>query len=79
MLCHAQVFRGNVGPDGKVTFSDKPPVETNAKAQRPERIWRRPQNTQSRCNIGENCGPCQSARIAFYSRRSGFGEKIRHD
>ena len=75
VLCHAQVFR-IVGPDGKVTFSDKPPVETNAKvfagsgasgggvatASLPFELRQVAQKYPVTLYTGENCGPCQSAR-----------------
>ena len=88
VLCHAQVFR-IVGPDGKVTFSDKPPVETNAKvsagsgasgggvatASLPFELRQVAQKYPVTLYTGENCGPCQSARSMLISRGIPFAEK----
>ncbi len=88
VLCHAQVFR-IVGPDGKVTFSDKPPVETNAKVSAasgasgggvattslPFELRQVAQKYPVTLYTGENCGPCQSARSMLISRGIPFAEK----
>lgn len=88
MLCHAQVFR-IVGPDGKVTFSDKPPVQTNAKVSAasgasgsgvatvllPFELRQVTQKYPVTLYIGENCGPCQSARSMLVTRGIPFTEK----
>ena len=88
MLCYAQVFR-IVGPDGKVTFSDKPPVETNAKvfaasggsgggvatASLPFELRQVVQKYPVTLYTGENCGPCQSARSMLIARGIPFAEK----
>jgi glutaredoxin len=85
-----QVFR-IVGPDGKVTFSDKPPVETNAKvttgtgsnaagagsgsATLPFELRQVAQKYPVTLYTGDNCGPCQSARTLLLSRGIPFVEK----
>lgn len=88
ILCHAQVFR-IVGPDGKVTFSDKPPVETNAKVSAasgasgsgtatvllPFELRQVAQKYPVTLYVSENCGPCQSARSMLVSRGIPFAEK----
>ena len=85
-----QVFR-IVGPDGKVTFSDKPPVETNAKvttgtganaagggsgnAALPFELRQVAQKYPVTLYTGDNCSPCQSARTLLLSRGIPFAEK----
>ena len=85
-----QVFR-IVGPDGKVTFSDKPPVQTNAKvatgtganaagggsgnAALPFELRQVAQKYPVTLYTGDNCGPCQSARTLLLSRGIPFVEK----
>ena len=85
-----QVFR-IVGPDGKVTFSDKPPVETNAKvttgtganaagggsgnAALPFELRQVAQKYPVSLYTGDNCSPCQSARTLLLSRGIPFAEK----
>lgn len=85
-----QVFR-IVGPDGKVTFSDKPPVETNAKvstgtgsnaagsgsgnAALPFELRQVAQKYPVTLYTGDNCSPCQSARTLLLSRGIPFVEK----
>ncbi|CAA9440173.1 MAG: FIG00932012: hypothetical protein [uncultured Ramlibacter sp.] len=84
-----QVYR-IVGPDGKVTFSDKPPVEPNAKA-RPTQTAALPgggggsalpfelRQVSSRYPVtlytGPDCGPCGSGRAFLSSRGIPFAEK----
>jgi glutaredoxin len=83
-----QVYR-IVGPDGKVTFSDKPPAETNAKvttaagasgggvatASLPFELRQVAQKYPVTLYTGENCGPCQSARSMLTTRGIPFAEK----
>jgi glutaredoxin len=85
-----QVFR-IVGPDGKVTFSDKPPVATNAKvttgagsnaagggsgnAALPFELRQIAQKYPVTLYTGDNCSPCQSARTLLLSRGIPFVEK----
>lgn len=83
-----QVFR-IVGPDGKVTFSDKPPAETNAKvtaaagtsgggaatAALPFELRQVVQRYPVTLYTGDNCGPCQSARSMLITRGVPFAEK----
>ena len=83
-----QVYR-IVGPDGKVTFSDKPPAETNAKvtsaagasgsgvatASLPFELRQVVQKYPVTLYTGDNCGPCQSARSMLITRGVPFAEK----
>ena len=83
-----QVFR-IVGPDGKVTFSDKPPVEPNAKvtsaagpsgggaatSSLPFELRQVAQKYPVTLYTGENCSPCQSARSLLITRGVPFAEK----
>jgi glutaredoxin len=78
-----------VGPDGKVTYSDKPPVESSAKvtsaaaasgggsasAALPFELRQVAQKYPVTLYTGENCGPCQSARSLLTSRGVPFVEK----
>lgn len=85
---HAQQVYRIVGADGKVTFSDKPPADSNAK------VTSGPGGSGSRGSIqlpfelrqvaskypvtlytGENCSPCVSARSMLTSRGIPFTEK----
>ena len=83
-----QVFR-IVGPDGKVTFSDKPPAETSAKvtmgssasgagvasSSLPFELRQVAQKYPVTLYTGDNCGPCQSARSMLITRGVPFAEK----
>ena len=83
-----QVFR-IVGPDGKVTFSDKPPAENTAKvtaaasssgggvatSSLPFELRQVVQKYPVTLYTGDNCGPCQSARAMLVSRGVPFAEK----
>lgn len=78
-----------VGPDGKVTFSDKPPAESKAKvttaasasgssvanASLPFQLRQVAQKYPVTLYTGENCGPCQSARALLITRGVPFAEK----
>lgn len=78
-----------VGPDGKVTFSDKPPAETNAKVTAatgasgggvastslPFELRQVAQKYPVTLYTGDNCGPCQSARAMLITRGVPFAEK----
>jgi glutaredoxin len=78
-----------VGPDGKVTFSDKPPAEPNAKVTNaagasgggvagsslPFELRQVAQKYPVTLYTGENCGPCQSARSMLITRGVPFAEK----
>ena len=82
------VFR-IVGPDGKVTFSDKPPADTNAKvtsaagasgggvasSSLPFELRQVVQKYPVTLYTGENCSPCQSARSMLITRGVPFSEK----
>ena len=86
---HAQQVYRIVGPDGKVTFSDKPPVDTSAKvtagkgasaggavsASLPFELRQVAQKYPVTLYTGDNCGPCQSARTLLLSRGVPFVEK----
>ena len=83
-----QVYR-IVGPDGKVTFSDKPPVESTAKvtaaagasgggvatASLPFELRQVVQKYPVTLYTGENCGPCQTAKTMLINRGIPFAEK----
>jgi glutaredoxin len=85
---HAQVYR-IVGPDGKVTFSDKPPV-----AEGPSRVGAAGSNNGGNPTaglpyelrqvaskypvtlyVGDNCAPCGAGRSMLTSRGVPFAEK----
>ena len=88
-LANAQQVYRIVGPDGKVTFSDKPPAETNAKvtaaagssgggvatASFPFELRQVVQKYPVILYTGDNCGPCQSARSMLITRGVPFAEK----
>lgn len=84
-----QVFR-IVGPDGKVTFSDKPPpAAVNAKvtagsseggraaasAALPFELRKVASQYPVTLYSGDNCGPCGSARALLSNRGIPFSEK----
>lgn len=84
-----QVFR-IVGPDGKVTFSDKPPpASINAKvtatstegsrgvaaANLPFELRKVAGQYPVTLYTGDNCGPCSSARSMLTTRGVPFAEK----
>lgn len=78
-----------VGSDGKVTFSDKPPAEPNAKVTNaagasgsgvassslPFELRQVAQKYPVTLYTGENCGPCQSAKSMLITRGVPFSEK----
>ena len=78
-----------VGPDGKITFSDKPPAEPNAKVKNaagasgggvassslPFELRQVAQKYPVTLYTGENCGPCQSAKSMLITRGVPFSEK----
>jgi glutaredoxin len=88
-LSTAQPVYRIVGPDGKVTFSDKPPAETNAKvttasgaagggaasSSLPFELRQVAQKYPVTLYTGDNCGPCQSARSMLITRGIPFSEK----
>ena len=84
-----QVYR-IVGADGKVTFSDKPPADSNAKVtsgsggigagargsiQLPFELRQVASKYPVTLYTGENCSPCVSARSMLTSRGIPFIEK----
>ncbi|MFN5348764.1 MAG: glutaredoxin family protein [Polaromonas sp.] len=85
-----QVYR-IVGPDGKVTFSDRPPADTNANAKvtstagsarggmstasLPFELRQVVQRYPVTLYTGNNCSPCQSARSMLITRGVPFAEK----
>jgi len=83
-----QVYR-IIGPDGKVTFSDRPPAETKAKvtaaagspggsvstASLPFDLRQVVQRYPVTLYTGDNCSPCQSARSMLITRGVPFAEK----
>ena len=88
-LISAQPVYRIVGPDGKVTFSDKPPSEPKAKLATPAgtsgggiassslpfELRQVAQKYPVTLYTGENCGPCQSARSMLITRGVPFSEK----
>ena len=88
-LISAQPVYRTVGPDGKVTFSDKPPAEPKAKitsaagasgggivsSSLPFELRQVAQKYPVTLYTGENCGPCQSARSMLITRGVPFSEK----
>lgn len=84
----AQVYR-IVGPDGKVTFSDKPPVtegnarvgsvssnaSPNASAGLPYELRQVSGKYPVTLYVGDNCGPCGAGRSMLTSRGIPFVEK----
>lgn len=83
----AQVYR-IVGPDGKVTFSDKPPVTegasrvgaasgtgSNAAAGLPYELRQVASKYPVTLYVGDNCGPCGAGRSLLTSRGIPFAEK----
>ena len=85
---HAQVYR-IVGPDGKVTFSDKPPAADStsrvgaasgsanggASAGLPYELRQVATKYPVTLYVGENCGPCGAGRSMLTSRGIPFVEK----
>jgi glutaredoxin len=85
---HAQVYR-IVGADGKVTFSDKPPVAEgtsrvgaasstsggNASAGLPYELRQVAGKYPVTLYVGDNCGPCGAGRSMLTSRGIPFAEK----
>lgn len=85
---HAQVYR-IVGPDGKVTFSDKPPVAEgtsrvgaasstssgNASGSLPYELRQVAGKYPVTLYVGDNCGPCGAGRSMLTSRGIPFAEK----
>jgi glutaredoxin len=84
-----QVYR-IVGPDGKVTFSDKPPVEANVKlapvvplgggggsngAGLPFELRQVASKYPVTLYTGNNCGPCGAGRAYLSSRGVPFTER----
>ena len=88
-VSNAQPVYRIVGPDGKVTFSDKPPAEIKAKvtsaasasgggvasSSLPFELRQVAQKYPVTLYTGENCGPCQSARAMLITRGVPFAEK----
>lgn len=88
MTASAQVYR-IVGADGKVTFSDKPPADNNAKLTAPSSIAGSPASNASlpfelrqvvakypvTLYVGNDCSPCGAAKSMLTSRGVPFTEK----
>ncbi|MDP2449658.1 MAG: glutaredoxin family protein [Polaromonas sp.] len=89
-LAQAQPIYRIVGPDGKVTFSDKPPPATSnatvtaagadgargiATASLPFELRKVAGQYPVTLYSGENCGPCASARSLLITRGVPFTEK----
>ncbi len=87
---HAQQVYRIVGADGKITFSDKPPADSNAKvtsgsgggsggatgaSQLPFELRQIVSKYPVTLYTGENCSPCVSARSMLTSRGVPFTEK----
>jgi glutaredoxin len=88
-MSQAQVYR-IVGADGKVTFSDKPPAQTTAKASGtsmsaaavgggsaalPFELRQVASKYPVTLYVGDNCGPCGGGRSMLTSRGIPFVEK----
>ena len=85
---HAQVYR-IVGSDGKVTFSDKPPVTEGTprvgtansssagggSAALPYELRQVASKYPVTLYVGDNCGPCGAGRSMLTSRGIPFAEK----
>ena len=88
-ISYAQPVYRIVGPDGKVTFSDKPPAETKAKGASnigtpssgpvnpalPFELRQVSQKFPVTLYVADSCGPCQSAKTLLLSRGVPFTEK----
>ena len=88
-VANAQVYR-IVGPDGKVTFSDRPPADTRATpaqslavgrsggtgtANLPAEVRTAAQRFPVTLYTGADCGPCLTARSFLLSRGVPFTER----
>ena len=85
---HAQVYR-IVGSDGKITFSDKPPVTESTprvgtansgsagggSVALPYELRQVASKYPVTLYVGDNCGPCGSGRSMLTSRGIPFAEK----
>lgn len=85
----AQPIYRSVGSDGRVSFSDKPPVEANVKVTNaagasgnsmagslwPYQLRQVAQKYPVTLYTSENCTPCQSARAMLLTRGVPFSEK----
>ena len=89
VVANAQVYR-IVGPDGKVTFSDRPPVDARAvpaqtvpalrvigtgTASLPAEVRAAAQRFPVTLYTGADCNPCLSARSFLLSRGVPFTER----
>lgn len=88
LASEAQVYR-IVGPDGKVTFSDKPPVDPRAlpaatearnapsgnAAGLPYELQQVASKYPVTLYVGSDCSPCGSARAMLTARGVPFAEK----
>lgn len=86
---YAQSVYRVVGADGKVTFSDKPPVQSKATSLSgtgasvgvgngsvlPFELRQIVQKYPVTLYLGDNCSPCQSAKTMLLSRGVPFTEK----
>ena len=88
-MAQAQVYR-IVGPDGKVTFSDQPPVPSgnakvstgnsaatggSARSALPFELRQVATKYPVTLYVGDNCGPCGAGRSLLTSRGVPFAEK----
>lgn len=88
-LVQAQGIYRIVGPDGRVTFSDKPPAasdkatalsadgrsETQAASELPYELRQLARRYPVTLYSGENCGPCDSGRALLNNRGIPFTER----
>lgn len=88
-LVQAQGIYRIVGPDGRVTFSDKPPVagdkatslgadgrsEAQASSELPYELRQLARRYPVTLYSGENCAPCDSGRTLLNSRGIPFTER----
>lgn len=88
-LVQAQGIYRIVGPDGRVTFSDKPPAasdkatplgtegrpETQASSELPYELRQLAQRYPVTLYSGDNCAPCDSGRQLLNARGIPFSER----
>ncbi|MEA3395316.1 MAG: DUF4124 domain-containing protein [Pseudomonadota bacterium] len=88
-LVQAQGIYRIVGPDGRVTFSDKPPAasdkatalnadgrsETQAASELPYELRQLARRYPVTLYSGENCAPCDSGRALLTNRGIPFAER----
>jgi glutaredoxin len=88
-ISNAQSIYRSVGPEGRVIFSDKPPIEAHVKVTNaagasdssmagslwPYELRQVAQKYPVTLYTSENCAPCQTARSMLLTRGVPFSEK----